>query len=73
MKANSRKRNRLKAKILKASVYLAVFVNMFSVCCVDSDGWLGWAFLLLFVVSGAWLFLMAWANGWLGCEDGRTF
>lgn len=72
MKANSKKRNRLKAKILKASVYLALIVNMFSVCCVDSEGWLGMVFLLLFMVSGAWLFLMAWANDWLYTGEGQA-
>ena len=60
----------MKAKILKTITYVAFFINMTALCCMDSTGWVFWAVVGAYVLSGAWLFLFAWANDWIGCKDG---
>ena len=60
----------MRAKVLKTITYLAFVINMTSVCCMDSTGWVFCAVVAAFIVSGAWLFLFAWANGWIGSTDG---
>ena len=63
----------MKTKILKAITYLAFVINMTALCCFDSTGWVFGVVLAAYLISGAWLLLMAWANGWIGCKDGVFF
>ena len=51
---------RLKNKILKASAYFAGFVAAFSAACLDGRKWI--PFAVAFIVSAAWLTLLAVAN-----------
>ena len=61
----------MKTKILKAITYAAFVLNMAAVCCMDSTGWVFGAVVAAWGISGAWLLLFAWANGWIGVKDGK--
>ena len=61
----------MKAKILKAITYVAFFIHMTALCCMDSTGWVLGVVLLAYILSGSWLFLFAWANNWIGSAGGR--
>lgn len=61
--------------ILFALNYSAFFINMAAVCALDSESWLPF---IAWVVSGCWLLLSAWANGWFytgnaNATDGKWF
>ena len=53
-------KKKTKKKLLNAITAFAGLIFIFSVSAVDSDSWI--PFITL-IVSGAWLALVAWANG----------
>ena len=55
-------KNKIKRVILKSITYFMFIVFMFSICLLDSEKF--YIPLAALVVSGGWLWLMAWANGY---------
>ena len=55
-------KNKIKRVILKSITYFMFIVFLFSICLLDTEKF--YIPLAALVVSGGWLWLMAWANGY---------
>lgn len=49
--------------IVNAITAVMGIVFVLSMCAADSEAWL--PVIIAFVISGSWLTVVAWANGWL--------
>lgn len=57
-----KKANKIKRKILIASVIIALIVFVISVCMLDSESWIP---TITCAISLSWLLIMGIANGFL--------
>lgn len=61
-KSRHRKSFKVKRIILKGFTYLMGIIFLFSICCLDSENF--YIPLITMIISGAWLYFIAWINGW---------
>ena len=54
---------KIKRFVLKSITYLMGIIFILSILALDSEKF--YIPLITLVISGAWLYSMAWANGWL--------
>ena len=54
--------NKIRIIALKAITVLMLIVFVLSICCLDSEKF--YIPTITCFISGGWIFLMAWANGW---------
>ena len=55
-------KNKTRIKIIKAITAIMAIVFVLSICAADSNPLLS---LVTLLVSGTWLYLVAYANGWV--------
>lgn len=53
---------KIKRIILKSITWIMGLIFILSICALDSEAF--YIPLITMGISGAWLYLMAWANGW---------
>ena len=61
-----RARRKLRNIILKVTAYFMGIAWFVSACALDYDSWIPG---VVFAVSFTWIWLFAYANGWMGYEE----
>ena len=57
-----KKKRKIKRRILLTIIYIDWAVFMFAICSIDTPGWF---FTILALITGAWLALFLYANGYM--------
>ncbi len=66
MKRKNRIFRKIRNYILKTFTLIMGIVFMLSICSLDSDSWIPFVAI---AISGGWLWLYAWANGYVYNDD----